>query len=399
MKPDFDVAVVGAGPAGCIAAETTAKQGLRTVIFERRKQVGIPVQCGEFLPTPSEMLDLLPDCPRVSRLVDVPKRFITNETHNLKVVSPENSVFNFSLHANVIDRLQFDEFLAKRAVDAGAELRTSFLVTERSPSNTLTVKSKSQSESIEARIVIGADGSHSRIAKSIGSMYTNPDKDLSLSIQYVMTDVDCNPDTTEMYFGGQIAPGGYAWIIPKGNSTANVGLGLRRTFMESDTSLAVYLKRFIESHPLVAPRMKQARILRRISAVIPVGGYRSSFSEGRVLLAGDAAGHVMASNGGGIPTALAGGELAGLAAASHLQNNTPLIQYEDTWKKEFGHELSTALDILRIADKVMVSDRLTDQCMRLAGARYIKHLIRCRLPIPVRIGSRTIARVLSYTNR
>ena len=95
MKPDFDVAVVGAGPAGCIAAETTAKQGLRTVIFERRKQVGIPVQCGEFLPTPSEMLDLLPDCPRVSRLVDVPKRFITNETHNLKVVSPENSVFNF----------------------------------------------------------------------------------------------------------------------------------------------------------------------------------------------------------------------------------------------------------------------------------------------------------------
>jgi flavin-dependent dehydrogenase len=197
-----------------------------------------------------------------------------------------------------------------------------------------------------------------------------------------------------MYFGSQVAPGGYAWIIPKGESTANVGFGMRRPFGEPAVSLKQYLRRFIKSHPLVSSRTKKAKIVSRVGAIIPIGGpVVKTYSE-NALLVGDAAGHVMASNGGGIPTALVGGEIAGESVINHLTDGDSLSAYEASWKREIGTELFTALRILRIADQVMPSDRITDQCMRLAGSRYLKHLIRCRLPAPVDLASKTLVRFL-----
>jgi flavin-dependent dehydrogenase len=199
-----------------------------------------------------------------------------------------------------------------------------------------------------------------------------------------------------MYFGKQVAPGGYAWIIPKGDDIANIGFGMRRPFGAPEVPLKQYLRRFIQSHPLVSPRTKKSTIVSRVGAIIPVGGPVDRTYSKNAVLVGDAAGHVMASNGGGIPTALVGGEIAGEAVVSHLTDGASLGIYEETWSKEIGKELYTALRILRIADQVMPSDRITDQCMRLAGPRYLKHLIRCRLPVPVDFASRTLVKVLSY---
>ena len=123
----------------------------------------------------------------------------------------------------------------------------------------------------------------------------------------------------------------------------------------------------------------------------PVG---HSYSD-NVVLVGDAAGHVMASNGGGIPQALGGGYIAGHVVASHLEKGTELSVYERIWRNEFGHELDTALSILRIADSIMTSDPLTNVCMRLAGRQFLEPLIRCRLPLPVEFVSKTFVRVFN----
>ncbi|MHA2119526.1 MAG: geranylgeranyl reductase family protein, partial [Candidatus Thorarchaeota archaeon] len=221
-------------------------------------------------------------------------------------------------------------------------------------------------------------------------------RELCPSLNYVITEIECDPKTTEMYFGKQVAPGGYAWIIPKGDDIANIGFGMRRPFGAPEVPLKQYLRRFIQSHPLVSPRTKKSTIVSRVGAIIPVGGPVDRTYSKNAVLVGDAAGHVMASNGGGIPTALVGGEIAGEAVVSHLTDGASLGIYEETWSKEIGKELYTALRILRIADQVMPSDRITDQCMRLAGPRYLKHLIRCRLPVPVDFASRTLVKVLSY---
>ncbi|MFX1510318.1 MAG: geranylgeranyl reductase family protein [Promethearchaeota archaeon] len=395
----FDVAIVGAGPAGCTAAKTAAKLGLKTIVFDSRKQIGIPVQCGEYLPVPEEMQDLLPNSPRVARLVDVPSAVITNRSSRLLLVSPNNRAYEFRLVSNIIDRAKFDQHLANQAIAAGAQIQLQSTVLKRTNANQLVVKNKSGRQTINAKIIIGADGTQSRIARSIGVRYENRSRDLSPTIQFVMTNIDCDPNTTEMYFGSQIAPGGYAWVIPKDEATVNIGLGFRPAFLKnSDTALS-YLHRFINSHPANADRMKNGKILRKTGAIVPVGGPVTRTYFNSVLLVGDAAGHVMASNGGGIPTALGGGEVAGIAAAKHIQENMPLCWYEETWKKEFGQELGSALDILRIADRILTSDNLTNRCMQLAGPRYLQHLIRCRLPFSVKIASKTLVKILALVSK
>jgi flavin-dependent dehydrogenase len=142
--------------------------------------------------------------------------------------------------------------------------------------------------------------------------------------------------------------------------------------------------------------MRHARVLRTTGAFVPVGGPLRKTYSSAVVLTGEAAGHVMASNGGGVPTALVGGELAGQAAVQYLTKGVALAWYELMWKKQIGSELYSALAIRRIADQVMISDSLCDQTMRLAGTRYLKHLIRCRLPWPVSLGSRSIVKILKW---
>jgi digeranylgeranylglycerophospholipid reductase len=392
----YDVIVVGAGPAGCTAARVTAAAGFNTLVVDRRREIGVPIHCGEFLPTPREMHDLLRDSPRASRLVDIPDELITNRTNRLMLASPLSNKFYFKLKANVIDRTRFDQFIAGQAKAAGAEILLSATAIQRSQSNRLVVHQAGKQIEMNARVIVGADGPSSLISKSMGNQYHNVGRDLCPSLNYVLAEIECDPTTTEMYFGNHVAPGGYSWIIPKGEGVANVGFGMRRSFGAPEVPLKQYLQRFIKSHPLVLSRTRKAKITSRVGAIIPVGGpVNRTYSENAVLV-GDAAGHVMASNGGGIPTALVGGEIAGETITSHLTDGTSLASYEETWRKEIGKELHTALRILRIADQVMPSDRITDQCMRLAGPRYLKHLIRCRLPIPVDFASKTLVKVLSY---
>ncbi|MFW9805756.1 MAG: geranylgeranyl reductase family protein [Candidatus Thorarchaeota archaeon] len=393
MKQSYDVAVVGAGPAGSTVSKVVANQGFATVLCDRRSIVGQPVQCGELIPTPSEARNLFPRSNRMPSAVKVPVEFVTNRTHSIRLVSPNGSTYEFPFEANIVDRSRFDQYVAQEAVDAGTKLQLSTTVFSRSENNELITKRGSSTNSFSARVVVGADGANSVVARSLGEKYVHSKDDLSPSLQYVMSGMDIDESVVKMYFGDQIAPGGYSWVIPKGKGLVNVGFGMRRSIAKDDTPLRTYLDRFV--FKTLASSAKAAKIERRISAIIPVGGPLEKTWHENTLLVGDAAGHVMASNGGGIPTALCGGEIAGDAIESYLTSATPLSSYEDKWRSEFGEELITALRVLRIADNVMPSDFMTDLCMRLAGVRFLEPLIRCRLPLPVDLASKTMVKVLN----
>ncbi|NWF95859.1 MAG: geranylgeranyl reductase family protein [Candidatus Thorarchaeota archaeon] len=398
-KEKYEVVVVGAGPAGSTAARTVAEHGHSVLLLERRRRIGWPVQCGELLPARTEIERLLPESPRASRLCTPPAHTVTNRCRLLRLVSPLGSIAEFRFLHSVLDRSLFDQFLADRAVDAGAELCLETAAVNRSADNHIGLRIRGrESLVVSGRVVVGADGPKSLIATSIRSVYPNEDRDMSLSMQYVMRGVECDEDVTEMHFGSSVAPGGYAWIIPKGDEVANVGLGLRRAFSREGTLLRDYLNRFVKRNPNVSGMLARAKVVSRISAYIPVGGPTKRVHGPGVVLAGDAAGHVMASNGGGIPTALVAGELAGMAVSSHLKGGAPLSSYDAACRKEMGAVLEEALRVLRVADRVMRSDTVTDQCMRLAGPRFLQHLIRCRLPLPVALASKTLVRALEWTD-
>ncbi len=395
MSLSFDVAVVGAGPAGSTTARILARKGYKTAIIERRSKIGVPIHCGELLPTLPELFDIFPRSKRLQHLGNVPKEFITNKTSRTQLISPKGHAVEFKFGTNIIDRTKYDQYLANQASDAGSEIYLRSNVVNRSASNHIKVKSRSGPDSLDAKVVVGADGPSSIIARSLGNSYSSPERELSPSINFIMKNVECDEDVVQMFFGRNIAPGGYAWIIPKGDSMANVGFGLRRCISTPGTSLLTYLKHFIAKNKIAAPQLKRAKVVSRVGAIIPVAGPVSTTSSENSILVGDAAGHIMASNGGGIPTALSGGSIAGHEITAHLEQQTPLSTYDKIWKYEFGKELDTALSVLRIADSVMTSDPLTDVCMRIAGKQFLEPLIRCRLPAPVDFVSKTFVRAFN----
>ncbi|MFX1368566.1 MAG: geranylgeranyl reductase family protein [Promethearchaeota archaeon] len=394
MAKMYDVAVVGAGPAGSTVAGALARQGFSTIILERKRTVGVPVQCGELLPTPAEMRELFPRAKRAPRLVDVPSRLITNSTSVIRLISPRNSIFEFGFAANIIDRTHFDQWLAENAMDSGAELCLQTNLLSRKSSSELEAKGPSGRQTIRAKVIVGADGPRSIISRSIGNKYSNLGRDMSASAQYVMDGVEADSDVVEMYFGSTVAPGGYLWNIPKGEGSANIGLGLREQYKASGVAPRTYLEQVVKKHKIVSILTQRATIRSRVGAFIPVGGPVAKTFGSQTVLVGDAAGHVMACNGGGIPSAMVGGEIASEIVANNLEFGEALSKYEPKWRSEMGQELGTALSILRIADRVMTSDSLTDQCMRLAGARFLEPLIKCRLPLLVDLASKTFVRVL-----
>ncbi|MGY5860461.1 MAG: geranylgeranyl reductase family protein [Candidatus Thorarchaeota archaeon] len=395
MSPSYDVAVVGAGPAGSTVARVLARKGYKTAIIDRRSEIGVPIHCGELLPTLPELLDIFPRSKRLQKLGNVPKKFVTNKTSRTQLISPKGHGVEFKFGTNIIDRTKYDQYLAQQASDAGCETHLRSTVIDRSVANNLKIRSKSGPDAIDAKVIVGADGPSSLISRTLGNSYSSPDQELSPSINFMMKNVECDQDVVQMYFGKNIAPGGYSWIIPKGDSMANVGFGIRRCISNPGTSLLTYLKHFIAKNKIAAPMLKRAKVVSRVGAIIPVAGPVPITSSENALLVGDAAGHVMASNGGGVPGALMGGSIAGHVIAAHLEEQTPLNTYDRIWKYEFGKELDTALSTLRIADSVMTSDPLTDICMRLGGKQFLEPLIRCRLPAPVDFVSKTFVRAFN----
>lgn len=382
MKHDYDVIVVGAGPAGSTAARILAEDGHHVLLLDRRKEVGRPVQCGGLLPNHLELQDMFPHSPRMWMLGRVPQKVILNRTSRIILRSPRGNSHEFSFGMNILDREMFDQYLAQRAIKAGASIQLRTWVRSRSPQNQLEVSSPEGNRTLSAKIVIGADGPASIISQSLGNSYTNPERDLSLSLQHHLAGVSVNRQTVEMLFGGAVAPGGYGWIIPLGDSEARVGLGLRRFLAADGLSLKQCLSNILQANPSLSGNLTSSHVVSRVAALIPMGGPVQRTASNNCIVVGDAAGLVMSTNGGGIPTALASGSLAGHIVSNHLSHGKKIEDYEKHWRYEMGLELETARVALRIADIFMHSDSLTELGMRILGSRFLEPVIRCRMPLP-----------------
>jgi len=373
------------------AAIAAAERGASVLVFDKKTTIGAPVRCGEFFPCKEEMLDLLPGSRDFAHLFEMPPDAITNTCETLRMFSPRGKCWEFPFRAHVLDRVVLEQHMAKEAHKLGAETRLGRTVRVFESDSKIRVGTSEQ-DSFEAQVVIAADGFPSVAAESGGlscDRYALPEN-VAINYQYVMDGLDIESDVTEMYMGNSIAPGGYGWIIPKSSTTANIGIGIRTTFKCGRGKDR--LDHFVHSYPLTAGKLHSSRIRTMIADVLPVDGAVSTTYSERILLAGDAAGMVMPTNGGGIPIAMVSGRIAGEVAALHVKKNEPLSTYETRWKKAFGHELTASTRMRRFADVFMPHDVLFDCTLRILGTAGIKRIVTCKIPRRVGI----LMRLLGY---
>jgi digeranylgeranylglycerophospholipid reductase len=176
-------------------------------------------------------------------------------------------------------------------------------------------------------------------------------------------------DTIDVYFG-DVAPGGYAWVIPK-NGTANIGIGFPHEYR--DKTMRQRLNHFLLRFPDVHIRFVSG-------GSIPLGGRVHPLVCGQRLAVGDAAGMVTASNGGGILPALINGQIAGLSIADHLLRGLPLIEYERCIKEVMGTQLEIARRRKIIFDVLyrytLRHNRIFEAFFLLGGTHLIEKAIR-----------------------
>lgn len=356
----YDVVVVGAGPAGSLAARFAAARGARTLLVDRREELGTPVQCGEFVPAPHELKDLF-DCPEViDEAFRIPPGTVLRSVSTMACVAPTGRRYRFPLDGFSVSRRAFDQALAREAEAAGAELRYPAGVTRVRDDEVAFARGPP----VRARVLVGADGPLSTVARGVGFAVPR-----TLFRMITATADGEFPPEIDLFFG-RVAPGGYAWTIPK-DGTANVGLGV--TDLPPGASLGGLLDRFLAREGL-GPAHDRTRWW------VPVGPPPASAVRGRALFAGDAANLVMATNGGGIPTAMISGRDAGVVAADHVRLGRPLAEYDRLLRAHLTGPLDRAHRIQRWGDRVVRHDLLLALGMRYIGVRGLDAMMRLRWP-------------------
>ena len=334
--PDTDILIVGAGPAGAIAAREArrADPGLDVLLVERDRAVGVPVRCAEGVGDAGLREFADPEgaawaARRIRRVI-----FLAPDDTEVQVAEREVGW--------VLDRTRFDAFLAAEAVGAGATLKVGveavgmtrgtdgrWHVRLRGPGN------GAADDIVRARVVIGADGVETMVGRWAGLDTRVPARDMESCAQYILQGIDFDPDAIYLQFGDDIAPGGYAWLFPRGVDSANVGLGMV-ALKGKGRNARQYLDDW------VARRYPGgAKTGYTVGGVIVHTTVKQAYGDG-VMLVGDAAHMVNPLSGGGIVNAMKAGRLAGRTAVAAIREGdtgaTRLAAYQRAWMDLLGDD-------------------------------------------------------------
>jgi digeranylgeranylglycerophospholipid reductase len=274
--------------------------------------------------------------------------WLTHRVKGAKIVSPDGSTLYIDEKiagrevGMVIERDIFDKELARDAVKAGSDVmvKTAALGVLQEENRIAGVRASHFNEefNIYAKIVVGADGFESQIGRWAGIDTTLKPKDISISLQYRMIDIQPDSDYCEFILE-DISKGGYVWIFPKGKNEANVGVGMQLHRIKNKGDVKAYLDDFIKRHQEYA----NGKVLEIVAGGVPVSApLNRTIGEG-ILLVGDAARQVNPMTGGGIANACIAGKIAGEVAGEAIKKGDFSMEflksYEKGWRKRLEDSL------------------------------------------------------------
>lgn len=316
----FDLAVVGAGPAGGSAALNGSKAGLKTVLLEEHKTVGEPVHCGECL---SELSLQRMDW-------KLPESVISETVKGVRVIFPDKTASTVTEPGYVLEKHLFEQWIVSEAQKQGAELLLDHKLTDLKRENGIWKIQTNQGE-IQSKIVIDASGP---AAVTSRKLQLNPPVKADLpfdtvtGIQYELLDIP-RDGYLDFYLWPRLSPWGYLWMIPKQQGRANVGL------VTTDVPKA---KKYLDEFVFEMGWTANAKV-KTFGGPIPHSGpVPNTYSDGLFLI-GDAAGFTSPLFEGGTQLGLRSGQFAATVAARAIKQNnfskSNLAEYEKLWKNEF----------------------------------------------------------------
>jgi len=348
--PNFDVAVAGSGPAGAAAAAHLARAGCAVALLDRQTFPRDKV-CGDFVgPAAIAELDGLgvTGRPEFRRANEIRRAALYLDGEEL-ISRDFPRAEGLPECGRVIPRIALDHWIVQAAAGAGAELLEGHLVTGYAVHGELVhvhTRNGRGTRVLTARLLIGADGAGSVIARRLAGRRRDDDRRM-IAVRAYCEGVGGVSDCAGLYFSAVSFPG-YTWVFPAGDGTANVGVGLALgTVPKTPLRLRDLLAERAANDPVLRRRLGRARIVGRVAGwPLPTYDPQWPLSGDRVLLAGDAAGLVNPLNGEGIQAALASGRWAAEAAVACLAEGDlsarALGRYRRRVEDELRHDMALA---------------------------------------------------------
>ncbi|MCD4796687.1 MAG: NAD(P)/FAD-dependent oxidoreductase [Candidatus Cloacimonetes bacterium] len=328
VQDRYDIVIIGAGPAGSVAARFAAQNGASVLMLERDREPGIPVRCAEGVSHNG-----------IAPFIDIDERWIASRIEIAKLHAPNGEtakMYNNGL-GYVLERRVFDTALCELAAKHGAHLITKAdaldLLWEKEKITGVKYKYCGEIKTVKCDIVIGADGVESRVGRWAGIKTAVRLEDIDTCVQYTLADIDIEENTCEFYFGNNVSPGGYVWIFPKSDHTANVGIGLSG-HLSHKKGPKKYLDEFVEK------RFPDAKITYTVYGGVPTSATLKEIVRDNIMLVGDAARQVNPITGGGVVQGMIAASIAGKVAADAVREKRFdakfLKKYSSEWEKKLG---------------------------------------------------------------
>lgn len=366
-QKSIDAVVVGGGPCGSLAAWTLAKLGADVAVFEEHREIGLPSHCAGHVSLKG-----------LKRLeLHLPQKIFENKIYGAVFYSPSGLEFRVKRSSPVtcvLNRELLDKHLAELAMKAGAQYftgrRVISLVSKSGVVAGVSVSRKRAKETVASNIVIDAEGCSSLLLKRVGLQTL----DRSMVVNAIQAEVDQvdDMDMVEVYLGRKYAPGFFAWIIPKKNGSAKVGLATKVGDPRE------YLRRLMQKHPVASKRLMKSKITSLFMHPISLGETIPKTYANGLLVVGDAASQVKPTTGGGIIFGLLCAKIAGEVAYEAVKNGDFsekfLSRYQFRWKKSIGFELNIMRQLRkrlnRLSDGQM--DKIIGLCSRFGVAKALE---------------------------